>query len=693
MPDLFDTTARAHDGLRHEAEALRSQLRRHEHDYYVLGQPSVSDLEYDRLYDRLVALEKAHPELITSDSPTMRVGSDLSGDFPEYRHSIPVLSLDKAYSSTEILAWVKRCSQSLASAGGNSGVSDFSCVLEQKLDGLSLVLYYEDGLLVRAVTRGNGEVGNDVTANVRTIHDVPLRLSRDITGVFRGEVYLQKDDFLRLNQDQDPPYANPRNLAGGSLRRIKSSEVAAIPLRIYIYEGFYDEAPATHAELLQELSTLGFRINPHTRVLTLPRDLTQLETWMAEQTNGRTELVYEIDGLVIKVDDLTARERLGYTGHHPRWAVAYKFESPQGQTRVLAVDIQVGRTGRITPVARVEPVLVGGTTIQNVTLHNQDYINALELAVGDTVSVSRRGDVIPAVETVVEKGEGLVWVMPEHCPSCGNSLAKEGAHHFCTTFDCPDRQRGRLYFFVGRDQMDIDGLGSETIDFLWKEGMVHDLPDLYQLNWPRLLSYPGFGAKKIEKLQASLEASKQQPFSIILPSLGLPEIGNKITELLLKAGYTSLQALYDLVDQQTVEAIQAIKGIGPRTAERLWTELSDPRVRKLVADLEAAGLNFVQPEGLTGPASTRRDAALADATLSQVFAGQSWCVTGTFASYKPRSLAMDEILRRGGSESDSVSKSTTHLLAGEGAGSKLEKAVKLGITIVTENEFKKLLEA
>jgi len=678
--------------LARSAENLRSQLRRSEYEYHVLAQPSVSDLEYDRLYDQLVALEQSHPGLATDDSPTKRVGSDLSSDFPEFRHTIPVLSLDKAYTTADILAWVKRCSSSLAAARADgSGRADFSCVLEQKLDGLSLVLYYENGLLVRAVTRGNGEVGNDVSANVRTIRDVPLRLSRPISGVFRGEVYLQKDDFQRLNREQDPPYANPRNLAGGSLRRVKSAEVAAIPLRIYIYEGFYDSAPATHGALLQDLMGLGFRVNPATRVISLPSELPELESWMAGQTAGRNNLPYEIDGLVIKVDDLASRELLGYTGHHPRWAVAFKFESPQGQTKVLAIDIQVGRTGRITPVARVEPVQVGGTTIQNVTLHNQDYINALELAIGDTVSVSRRGDVIPAVETVVEKGDGHVWVMPANCPSCGNPLVRDGAHTFCKSFDCPDRQRGRLYFFVARDQMDIDGLGSETIDFLWQEKLIRDLPDLYRLPFPRLLAYPGFGEKKIERLENSLATSKTRPFSTILPSLGLPDIGTKLTVQLLQAGYTSMAALYDLVDSQTPESIQAIKGIGPKTAQRLWAELADPRLRNLVAELEACGLNFAQPAGMAGPASFRRDAALADAALPQVFAGQAWCVTGTFQHFKPRSLAMDEILRRGGSECDSVTKATTHLLAGEGAGSKLEKAQSLGIVIVAEAEFLALI--
>lgn len=673
------------DPLAREAAELRLTLRRLEHEYYVLEKPSVGDREYDRLYDRLVAVERARPDLAVPDSPTRRVGSDLSNDFPEFRHTIPVLSLDKAYALADIQAWVARCAAGLGRPEG------FDCALEQKLDGLSMVLYYEAGLLVRAVTRGNGEVGNDVSANVRTIRDVPLRLERPVDGAFRGEVFLEKADFLRLNREQDPPYANPRNLAGGSLRRAKSAEVAAIPLRMFVYEGFYAEAPAGHAELLADLRALGFRVNPQSALLRLPAQAAELEAWVAAQTAGRAGLPYEIDGLVVKVDDLAARELLGYTDHHPRWAIAYKFESPQGQTKVLAIDVQVGRTGRITPVARVEPVSVGGTTIQNVTLHNQDYIDALELAVGDGVGVSRRGDVIPAVETVVEKGGGSVWAMPAACPSCGAALVREGAHHFCPNFDCPDRRRGRLYFFVARDQMDIDGLGPETVDFLYAEGLVGDLPDLYRLPLARLLAYPGFGDKRVERLEASILASKARPFSVILPSLGLPELGSKMTELLIGAGYDSMAKLYALVDAGKPEDIQHVKGIGPRSAERLWQELSQPRLRALVAELEACGLSFVEPEGAAKAASSRRDAALADAGLPQVFAGQSWCVTGTFERFKPRSLAMDEILRRGGAESDSVTKATTHLLAGEGAGGKLDKARKLGVAVVDEAAFVRLL--
>jgi DNA ligase (NAD+) len=677
-----------------EAAGLRDQLNRWSHAYYVLARPEVGDQVYDQAYDRLVELERLHPELASPDSPTQRVGSDLSQDFPEFRHSIPVLSLDKAYSTAEILQWVKRCGSNIAADGaGEGGAASFACVLEQKIDGLSLVLYYRDGLLERAVTRGNGEVGNDVTANVRTIREVPLRLSRPVSGAFRGEVYLQKDDFRRLNAEQEVPYANPRNLAGGSLRRVRSSEVAAVPLRIFVYEGFYEGSPAHHMELLDDLKALGLPTNPRTVSVGLPEGLERLEAFIAAETAGRQGLPYEIDGLVVKVDFLAHRELLGYTGHHPRWAVAYKFESPQGTTRVLGIDVQVGRSGRITPVARVEPVAVGGTTIQNVTLHNQAYIDALELAVGDMVTVSRRGDVIPAVESVVEKGSGLVWQLPGVCPCCSSALVVDGAHHFCPNFDCPDRQRGRLNFFVGRDQMDIEGLGSETLDLLRREGIVKDLPDIFRLPYARLLRFEGFGDKKVANLEAAVELSKSRPFSVVLPALGLPDIGPKLTQLLLENGYRSMQSLFDLVDSGNPEALLDIKGIGPRTIERIKAELANPRLRALVADLAACGLRFEQAADAPAALSSRKDAASADGALPQIFAGQAWCVTGTFEDYKPRSKAMDEILKRGGRECDSVTKETTHLLVGADAGSKLEKARKLGIAVVDEPAFRAQLAA
>ncbi|NMA22113.1 MAG: NAD-dependent DNA ligase LigA, partial [Spirochaetales bacterium] len=388
-----------------EIKELGEQLTMLGRAYYLEGRPRVSDSEYDRLFDRLLALEAEYPQLKRADSPTQRVGSDLDTSLAEVAHTIPVLSLDKAYTAAEMLDWIEKTEKRADEAVG--------IVLEEKIDGISIVLYYEDGVLQRAVTRGNGFVGNDVTANVKTIASVPLSIDTMASVAVRGEIYLPKDSFEAINSTMEIPYANPRNLAAGSIRRNKSREVAKIPLQIFIYEGFWEGQQSTHLEVLSQLSQWGFRLNQNLAYFQssasqaneeLERaglagyggSFSDLGPFIASEIERRQTLGYEIDGLVAKVNSLAVRESLGYTGHHPRWAMAYKFESPQAETTVLDIDVQVGRSGRITPVARLRPVQLAGSTISNVTLHNQDYISMLELGIGDTVEISRRGDVIPA---------------------------------------------------------------------------------------------------------------------------------------------------------------------------------------------------------------------------------------------------------------------------------------------------------
>jgi DNA ligase (NAD+) len=662
-------------------DQLIDALRRFEFEYYVLNKPSVSDREYDRRYDELLRLEGKFPALLRPDSPSRRVGSDLSSDLPEVTHSIPVLSLDKAYSPDEIRQWIARCSKQLQGA--------FHVIIEEKMDGSSLVLYYEEGVLARAVSRGNGEVGNDISANVRTIRSIPLRLNEPITAAIRGEVFMTISDFRRIREELGADYANPRNYASGSLRRIKSAEVARIPLRFFAYEPFGEGFDDSHHENLRRLGDLGLPVNPHqTRVSVDPRDPADVERAMKEigdfletSTARRPDLDYEIDGMVLKIDEVPARQQLGYTGHHPRWAVAYKFESPEGVTRVLGIDVQIGRTGRATPVARVEPVAVGGTTIQNVTLHNQDYIDALALAPGDTVAISRRGDVIPAVERVIEKGGGgePVWTMPEACPTCGESLEKQGAHHFCVNFDCPDRKRGRIIFFTGRDQMDIDNLGSETVVALMEAGMVRDIPDLFRLDYAAIAELPGFAEKKADLIRRGIEKAKGNSYRRIMVSLGLNDFGPKLAELLEEGGYRNIDDLLALIDRGEEMKLTEIKGVGEKTVETVAAQLREPRLRRMVAELRERGLVFDAGEAPAKPEDGP-------------FAGQRWCVTGSFETFKPRSKAMDEVKRLGGEVVSDVSSKTTHLLAGESAGSKLDKARKLGIQVVSEAEFLGLLD-
>lgn len=647
-------------------------------------------------------IEAEHPQLRTSDSPTLRVGSDLSGDFPEAEHSIPVLSLDKAYSHEEIAGWARRTSEKL----GHEPVF----VVEEKLDGVSIVLYYEGGSLKRAVTRGNGHTGNDVTANVRTIRDVPLRLQQDIDIAVRGEILLPLEAFRTLNETMETPYANPRNLASGTLRRVKSSETAQVPLRCFVYEGFLQETRsgspvATHRGMLLRLSRLGFRINPHMGLFSeegvrdpFPADaaelpafrdvktgtLDDLEAAIRQWTSDRASLNYEIDGLVVKLDELSLREQLGYTGHHPRWAIAYKFESPVSVTKVRAIDVQVGRTGRITPVARVEPVGIGGTTVSNVTLHNKAYIEALELHIGDTVEVSRRGDVIPAVERVLEPSpDADPFEFPEACPTCGSSLQLRGAHHFCPNFRCPDRMRGQLHFFVASQQMDIQYLGAETLNTLLAEGIIAEIPDIFSLDYDRIAGLPGFGERKVELIRTSVEQARGRPYRTVLASLGIPDLGPKFVELVCEAGFRSIDDLVSLVDEGQVDRLTAIDGIGERTADRVAEELSRPSVRSVIDRLKEAGLQFSEhaPDADSGE------------ERPQIFAGESWCITGSFEAFQPRSRAADEIKARGGTVVSDVSGKTTHLLAGANAGSKREKAENLGVQIVVEEEFIARLES
>lgn len=676
--------------LKRRAARLTDELLAAQKAYYVDGRPIMSDLEYDARFDELVRIERAHPELRSDTSPTNRVGSDLTGDFPEVSHTIPVLSLDKAYSAQEVVSWMDKTMKSASSR--------LSFVEEEKIDGISIVLYYEDGLFVRALTRGNGYVGNDVSENIKTIRAVPLRLASPVTLAVRGEVYLAKKDFERL-KEADPEVANPRNMAAGAVRRQKSSETAAIPLTIFVYEGFWSdegETPANHLAILAELRRLGFRINPHLALFSSSREESErllaeagiearalefgdLASYLEEITLRRSSLEYEIDGMVTKVNELDVREALGYTEHHPRWAIAYKFESPQAVTKVLGVTVQVGRTGRITPVAELEPVALGGSTVRRATLHNQEYIDELELAIGDSVSVVKRGDVIPAVEEVLEKnGEGnTTFVIPSTCPTCSSVLEKRGAHLFCPNRQCPDQVKGRIAFFTARDQMDMDSIGPKAIAKLYDMGLVKDIPDLYTCDYDRLVGEKGYGEKMVRAFKDAVEDSKNRPFATVLASLGLPEVGGKGAEILVKGGFDSMDKLLKASDDNDVEAFTRIPQIGPQTANLIIAALQDEDMRGRIRRLEEAGLQFSQKQE--------------SSSLEQIFQGQVWAVTGSFEHFNPRTLALKELEKRGARTVSSVTGKTTHLLAGKGGGSKRQSAQALGVEIVDEARFLSML--
>ena len=675
-----------------EIDRLTQELRVYQDKYYKEGISLVTDSEYDRLTDRLAALEREYPELQHPDSPTRRVGSDLTNDFPEVRHTIPVLSLDKAYSGDAVLDFFSR---SIQKEGGA-----LSFAAEEKIDGISMVLYYEKGILVRAVTRGNGEIGNDVTPNIATMQSVPLSLTESVDIAVRGEVYLEKADFERLNaeeSDESRRAANPRNLAAGTVRRQKSSEAARVPLTIFCYEGFWgnkDETPEDHLHILARLKKLGFRINPHLAFFDADRDsaaaklrdagidgvpyaFSDIGDFIKEKTEERKSLPYEIDGLVFKINELDVRERFGYTEHHPRWAIAYKFESPQAEAKLLDITVQVGRTGRITPVAEIEATRLGGSTIRRATLHNQEYIDELELAIGDTVSISKRGDVIPAVDSVIEKNSSghTTFRLPHECPCCGTPIIQVGGLQYCPNYECPDQVKGRIAFFASADQMDIATLGPRTAGLLCDAGILHSIEDIYTADYSAAASLPGIGEKSLELLRKGIKESLGRPFATVLSSLGIPEIGKKSAALLVSGGFDSMDSILSAADRGDTEAFSSIPGFGEVTGERIVTAFRSEHLRATIEALRKAGVRM------------SAEAVDEDEKADQIFSGEVWCITGSFRSFNPRSKALKEIEKRGGRTVSSVTSKTTHLLAGEGGGSKRAEAERLGVKIVTEDEF------
>ena len=683
--------------IKEEIDKLTQELKVYQDKYYKEGISLVSDNEYDRLTDKLIALEKEHPELQHPDSPTKRVGSDLTNDFPEVRHTIPVLSLDKAYSDEAVLEFFSR---SIQKEGGT-----LSFAAEEKIDGISMVLYYEKGILIRAVTRGNGEVGNDVTPNIMTMHSVPLSLPEPVDIAVRGEVYLEKADFERLNAaeaDEAKKAANPRNLAAGTVRRQKSSEACRVPLTIFCYEGFWSnkaETPSDHLHILSYLRSLGFRINPHLAFFDSDKEkarkklddaglegeaysFEEIDEFIKKKTEERKNLPYEIDGLVFKINELGVREKFGYTEHHPRWAIAYKFEAPQAEAKLLDITVQVGRTGRITPVAEITPTKLGGSTIRRATLHNQEYIDELELAIGDTVSVSKRGDVIPAVESVTEKNnEGnTTYKMPLDCPCCHSPVVQVGGLQYCQNYDCPDQVKGRIAYFASVDEMDIVTLGPKTVELLYNAGLLRNIEDIYTADFQKAAGLPGFGDKSIELLQKGVKESLSRPFATVLSALGVADIGKKSAEILVKNGFDSIDKILNAVDRNDTEAFSSIAGFGTVTGERIIRAFSSERLRETIEALRKAGVHMSAEED-------EKD----EEENEQVFAGQVWCITGSFQHFNPRTKALKEIEKRGGRTVSSVTGKTTHLLSGEGGGSKRAEAERLGVKIVSEDEFLEML--
>lgn len=656
-----------------EAAALREEIRGHDRRYYLDNDPSVSDEEYDRLLKRLEALEREHPALRVPDSPTRRVGGSVSTDFKSVKHALPMLSLDNSYNADDIRAWDERVRKGLP-----EGAAPVYSV-EAKIDGLSLSLVYEDGVLTRGATRGDGKAGEDVTPNVRTIRAIPLRLGGGRPPKrleIRGEVYMEKSEFRRINEElkaaAKPPFVNPRNCASGSLRQKDPRVTAGRRLRFFAHsfgrvEGA-DPFPS-HSKFLDACGVWGFAV---TEVRTLCRTADELLAFYEEFRGKQESLPYEIDGLVAKVDSRDAQEILGQTNKSPRWAMALKYPGKQATTRLLGVGFSVGRTGTITPVAELEPVFLSGVTISSASLHNFEEIDRLGVKIGDRVVIERAGEVIPKVVKVVEHRGKAAVLPPKKCPACAGPVSQDEGFvaYRCENPACPAQLKRALLHFASRDGLDIEGFGEVVVEQL--AGIrVHDAADIFTLKKEDLLKLELFKDKKAENLLKQIEIAKSRPLSRLLFALGIPQVGEK-TARDLAAHFKTLPALREA----GAETLERVPEIGPIVAKAVTGYFSQKSVARLLARLEKAGLNLEEPE----------DAAPAGGTL----AGKTFVLTGELASMT-RGEAEAEIRRRGGKATGSVSKKTSFVVVGESPGSKAKKAEKLGVPTLDENAFKKLL--
>ena len=662
-----------------QIDTLRETLRHHEYLYYGLDAPEVSDAQYDAWMRELQALEAAHPELVTPDSPTQRVGGKPKEGFAKVAHSRPMLSLDNAYNEDELREWVRRV-QELA----GTDTMEYAC--ELKLDGLSLALTYEHGRLVRGVTRGDGAVGEDVTSNVRTIRSVPLSIAPQklrashwpASFEVRGEVVMPLAAFQRLNEEREAqglaPAANPRNAAAGTLRTLEPNIVAQRRLDFYAYFALDADGYIfpRQSEALDALAAAGFRVNPERRVV---HGLEQILAFIARAEGLRETLPYEIDGVVVKVDSRELQQRLGFTGRAPRWAIAYKFAARSAVTQVQGIAVQVGRTGKVTPVAELAPVPIGGTTVSRATLHNADEIARLGLEIGDFVVVERGGDVIPKVSSVLKDrrpADAKPFVFPDTCPVCGSPLLREEgeADWRCVNVDCPARLRESLLFFASRKVMNIEGLGDAVVQQLTDRGMVRGLADIYALDEAALLSLERIGEKTARSLLEEIERSRQAPLERVILGLGIRFVGERTAQLLAQA-LGSMDALM----QATPEELERVEEVGPRIAAAIREYFAVPANRELVEKLRAAGLQFT---------AVRRQ-------QSSRLAGKTFVLTGTLPTMT-RDEAKERIEREGGKVAGSVSKKTSYVVAGDDAGSKLDKARSLGVTVLDEAGLLALLD-
>ena len=662
-----------------KVESLRDKIRYHEHRYYVLDNPEISDFDFDKLLEQLKHYESEYPDLITPDSPTQRVGGAPREGFLKVRHSSPMLSLDNTYNEEELRNWERRVHDL-------SGRKDVEYLCELKLDGMSLALQFEGGRLAHGVTRGDGSVGEDVTLNVRTVRSVPLWLPEErlkkaaLPSDFevRGELLMPLAAFKRMNDEREKQglstFANPRNATAGTVRQLEPSITAQRRLDFFGYillRGGRSYFPR-QSEAMDALETAGFKVNPHRR---LAKNISEVWNFIEQWEKKRDSLPYEIDGIVIKVDRTNLQDELGFTGKAPRWAIAYKYAARGGITQIENIVPQVGRTGKLTPVAWLKPVPIGGTTVSRATLHNMDEIERLGVKIGDWVEVERGGDVIPKVVRVVDDGKHprgeKSFEMPERCPVCGGHVVRtEGeADHRCVNANCPAKLRESILHFASRSVMNIEGMGDALVTQLTDRGMVKNVADIYKITKNDLLSLERMGDKSAQNVLDEIEASKKLPLERVIFGLGVRFVGERTAQFLAEH-FGSLDAL----EKASEEELQEVNEVGPRIAASIVEFFAEPRNRELVEQLRKAGLTLKGEKKQRGTA----------------LAGKTFVLTGTLTKYT-RDQAKQMIEDAGGRVSGSVSKKTDYVVAGTDAGSKLDKAKELGVSVIDEGEMEKLV--
>ncbi|MCX7896316.1 MAG: NAD-dependent DNA ligase LigA [Rhodocyclaceae bacterium] len=655
---------------------LRAEIEKHDYAYYVLDAPIIPDAEYDKLFRELVALEAAYPELVTPDSPTQRVGGRPLPEFGELTHRVPMLSLANAFSAEEVEAFDRRCREGL-------GVARIRYACEPKFDGLAVSLLYENGIFVRGATRGDGYRGEDVTQNLRTVRNLPLRLKGEALPRFlevRGEVLMLKRDFARLNARQaelgEKTFANPRNAAAGSLRQLDPRVTAKRPLRFYAYgvaeASQEDRIAKSHSEAMAKLMAWGLPVVAEREVV---EGVEGLLAYYERMARKRQDLPYDIDGVVYKVDDLEAQERLGFVARAPRFAIAHKFPAQEALTVVEAIEVQVGRTGALTPVARLSPVFVGGVTVTNATLHNEDEVHRKDVRVGDTVIVRRAGDVIPEIVSVVHERRpphARPFVMPKTCPVCGSAVEKPASEAIarCTGgLYCPAQRKQAILHFASRRAMDIEGLGEKLVDQLVERGLVKSVADLYRLTAHELSSLERMGEKSAQNLVTAIEKSKATTLSRFIYALGIRNVGEATAKDLARH-FGDIKALMNA----SADQLMAVPEVGPVIAESIVHFFAEPHNRRVIDELLSAGVHWPHEKSAE----------------SGKLAGKTFVLTGTLSSLT-RAAAKAAIEAAGGKVTESVSKKTDFVVVGEEPGSKYDKARALGVTVLDEAQFLELL--